>query len=202
MNITKLFRYNWEFYRTNQKFRGKPIPTMIWAYKKYCEEWRRWYDCPKTIRSAFRSDYKSLIERRGTNNYIYLKCQWDLYDYDTNTATLSSSYPFYKIEDWVIKEIMERSRGIYSSAMFELEPIDCFPREKDWIATPWECYEDFTGDYGFNADAYIHLRGMDAEHVDWCTFNMTWTWKAVPNLYNEWYRYINWRAELAEHRQE
>lgn len=117
-----------------------------------------------------------------------------LYDWDANTGLLVSMYPMYYIEWWRIKGYKDFERWSYSSAMFiDLEPIDFFPREKDWLVIPWEDYKDTSGKYWFNAQCFIDLKWLDMDY-DYCPpyCNMSWTWKPIQNWYNDWYEYKDW----------
>lgn len=191
-----IFRYQWKFFRFNQRFRGKIKPTMIEARRQYVTEWRRTYYAqpPKWVSTRFRSDFRCLKELIW-NQTVYLKWSWCIYNREANTCELRFIHCIFSFDtNKKINGVWTNHKWIFSSAMFDLEPIDCFPREPGWTAVPGERYVDSSGSCWRDSDVYIALGGNERVAYDWCRYKMYWTWKPYRNSYDKWYEYKDWQA--------
>lgn len=196
MNTDWVFRYQWKFFRFNQRFRGKIKSTMISARKEYVDEWRRtsYYKPPKWVSTRFRDDFRSLKDLIW-NQTVYLKWSWCIYNTEANTSELRMAYCVYAFDDnrhlnWVWTCV----KWNFSSAMFDLEPVDLFPREEGWTAVPGERYVDSLWFAWRDSDIYIALGWPTLTSRNWIRFKMYWAWKPYRNTYDEWYEYVNWQA--------
>lgn len=192
----------WElFYKKGQKFKWHLRPTMIDCWRQYqaSRHPRYSYSCPKTPRVHFREDYK-VFKETWWDQDIYLQVL-DTYDSDTTTWQFSVIMPVYKIERGRIVEIYNVNRGRYPTNLLILEPIDNFPRE-DWDINPDEKFSDIANINWRDSNMFVALRWFQVPKdkrnlVELHTANMTWIWHYLPNNYNAWYDYKDWR--LVEH---
>lgn len=200
MQTESVFRLDWKFYRLWQKFRGKLKPTMKWARECYKEQWRRTSYYHPAIAPAvfFRDDYR-WFKDNFWGQTIYFKWTWCLYRREANTCELRITGPIYAINDeWKIGEIGTQTKWCYSSSMFDLEPVDKFPREW-WTLIPGESFQQIDWAFWWNTDVFINLWWPDAIWIpsQGLIYNMYWSWKPYHNWYNSWYIYVDGQAYLS-----
>ena len=200
MDTENVFRIDWKFYRLWQKFRGKLKPTMKWAREDYKQQWRRGNYYRPAIGPAvfFRDDYRSFKANFWWQT-VYFKWTWWLYRREANTWELRITAPIYAINtEWKIGAIGHQTKWCYSSSMFELEPIDNFPREW-WEIIPGESFQQIDWNFWWNAEVFTNLWWPDAiGNVLWSWYySMFWSWQPYPNHYNPWYIYKDWQAYIS-----
>lgn len=209
LNTTTVFKYNNVFYDFDQKFIATVKPVMATAREWYKALWRDTYYSPaKSPATFFRDDFRSLKDFMWTQKF-YVKCRWNLYRRDANTAEVRVAAPVYSINDNTgkIQYIQTQYKWTFSTEMLDLTPIDWFPRECDseWLLNSilwWEeiSYKDLSWLWRFGFDSTIFkaldwIQAVDSQVLS-AVLWMYWTWQPYSNSYNDWYIYENGEAHL------
>lgn len=196
MNTETVFRYQWNFFKLNKCFKGKVKSTMISAWNDYVNEWRPSYywHPPKWVWTRFGNDFRYLKQLIWSQT-IYLIWSWCLYNREANTCELRMAYPVYSISDeWLIDWVWTCTKWVFSSSMFDLEPIDELPRRTWWVVTSGDKYIDVEGRCWRDSDIFITLKWDAAKWSVWRRRCMYWSWKNYCNWANDWYIYVNGKA--------